>query len=217
MRDREHRAVDGGSCSAPANGGTSARTPGKEAAERTSAGDAVACPYSASQPLLRASRRRAPEARVRSTRRRSDDRARTCAARRRRCRSTSRGRRQNALPCPRAARKLPNATTVSAGNGREDVLDRRDAAPCARYSAAGGSAPSQSSRSRSSLRSALSTRTSEATAMQASPSPRPIQPMPSFVFPFTLTSSARDAERVGERVAHRGAVRRDLRRLGDRR
>src|SRR5256885_12135084 len=31
--------------------------------------------------------------------------------------------------------------------------------------------------------------TSVATAMHAIPSPRPIQPMPSFVFPFTLTAS----------------------------
>ena len=47
-----------------------------------------------------------------------------------------------------------------------------------------------------------------ATAMHAMPSPRPIQPMPSFVFPFTLTSSALDAERLrqAERASARDAT-----------
>ena len=53
-----------------------------------------------------------------------------------------------------------------------------------------------------------STDTIVATAMHAMPSPRPIQPMPSLVFPFTLTSSTLDAERRRETRAHQLAVRR---------
>ena len=51
--------------------------------------------------------------------------------------------------------------------------------------------------------------------MHAMPSPRPIHPMPSFVFPFTLTSSTRDAERRRESRSHQLAMRRDLRTFGD--
>ena len=47
------------------------------------------------------------------------------------------------------------------------------------------------------------------------PSPRPIQPMPSFVFPFDAHARRIDAERGGESRAHRVAVRREPRRFGD--
>ena len=52
-----------------------------------------------------------------------------------------------------------------------------------------------------------------ATAIAAAPSPRPTKPMPSPVVALTLTRVGRDAERLGEPLAHRVAVRRELRAL----
>ena len=62
-----------------------------------------------------------------------------------------------------------------------------------------------------------STGTTVATAMHATPSPRPIHPIPSFVLPFTLTDARVEAERGRERIAHCLAIRRDARQLRDHR
>src|SRR5690348_9789838 len=104
--------------------------------------------------------------------------------------------------------KTANGNDGVSRNWREDILDRRDDGECGVQRAEGhGGQPGEERRHHYGVES-LGARL--ATAMQANPSPRPIHPIPSFVFPLTLTSVVvtRRARASAARIASRcGAMR----------
>src|SRR5438270_10294932 len=97
--------------------------------------------------------------------------------------SQARRKTVNGDPCALSARKLPIAITASDGNGGKK-FSNADSAAIAMYRDPSGRSPSQAV-IECSIRQEIVVRV--ATAMQAIPSLRPIQPMPSFDFPLTLT------------------------------
>src|SRR5215218_5796639 len=116
---------------------------------------------------------------------------------------------QNALPCPRAANQLPRATTVSAGTGGNTFSTAANNA-MSRYSAASGTWVSQSSRPAVMLLAEQRRRGDAGESLAAPDEAHALVGLPLDAHVFRST-----AHRSGDPRAHRGAVRRDLGRLGD--